>query len=591
MSIERIPYRGLRRKLVLAFDVGTTFSGVSYCVLDPGSVPEIKGVTRFPAHEQVSGASKIPTVIYYDKYGKVQAVGAEALQEGVFEQAEENEWTKAEWFKLHIRPKDGSTADITSKIPPLPLGKTVVQVVADYIKYLFDCAASYIKDTHANGQDLWVSVQNEIDFVLSHPNGWEGYQQTQIRQAVVAAGLVPDTTAGHARVSFISEGEASLYFAIQHGLPNGTLERGEGVVIVDAGGGTIDISTYQKPVGVKKFEEISAPKCHFYGSIFVSIHARLFLQDLLKDSDYIEDLDHIVRCFDKTTKIRFSDDKQTQYIKFGSTRDKDEEVGIRFGQLKLNGSDVAGFFAPSMKSVITTVEEMLRMGTHHITHVVLVGGFGASDWLFKELQRELGSQGLKVVRPELYVNKAVSDGAVAFHLSSMVQARIAKHSYGTLQNVEYDPVDPEHIARFSKLLVRASGRKLVPCGFAAMLAKGTRVSDDNEVKINLWREVDSKDQLSSVAFDVHCYTGDVDPCPKFYDTDPNGFKKLCSIEVDLSHLPLEPEQRKNGPGIFYTVKYWVVLKFNSAELKAQMLWYENGIERRSPARLVFYQDN
>jgi hypothetical protein len=68
-------------------------------------------------------------------------------------------------------------------------------------------------------------------------------------------------------------------------------------------------------------------------------------------------------------------------------------------------------------------------------------------------------------------NKAVSDGAVAFHLSSMVQARIAKHSYGTLQNVEYDPVDPEHIARFSKLLVRASGRKLVPCGFAAMLAK------------------------------------------------------------------------------------------------------------------------
>jgi hypothetical protein len=55
----------------------------------------------------------------------------------------------------------------------------------------------------------------------------------------------------------------------------------------------------------------------------------------------------------------------------------------------------------------------------------------------------------------------------------------------------------------------------------------------------------------------------------------DGFKKLCSIEVDLSHLPLEPEERKNGPGVFFTVKYWVVLKFNSAELKAQMLWYEN----------------
>lgn len=67
-------------------------------------------------------------------------------------------------------------------------------------------------------------MQNDIDFVLSHPNGWEGYQQTQIREAVVLTELIPDTTEGHARVSFISEGEASLYFAIQHGLPEGTME-------------------------------------------------------------------------------------------------------------------------------------------------------------------------------------------------------------------------------------------------------------------------------------------------------------------------------------------------------------------------------
>ncbi|KAF5332092.1 hypothetical protein D9611_008026 [Ephemerocybe angulata] len=591
MAMDLPPYRGLRRKLVLAFDVGTTFSGVSYCVLDPGSVPEIKGVTRFPAHEQVSGASKIPTVLYYDGEGNVKAVGAEALQEGIFEQAEEEGWVKAEWFKLHIRPKDNSTLSITQKIPPLPPGKTIIQVFADYLSYLYTCAQAYIKDTHANGADLWASfAEDDKEFVLSHPNGWEGWQQAQIREAVVLAGLVKGGDAGGGKVHFISEGEASLWFALKHGLPEGTMERGEGVVIVDAGGGTIDISTYQKPVGGVKFEEISAPKCHFYGSIFVSIHARLFIQELLKESDYIDDLDHIIRCFDKTTKIRFSDDKMTQYVKFGSTRDKDEEVGIRFGQLKLAGEDVAKFFEPSIKSIVSTVEEGIRMGTHHITHVVLVGGFGASDWLFKELQKELGSQGLKVVRPELYVNKAVSDGAVSFHLSSVVQARIAKFSYGTLQNVEYNPSDPMHIARRGSMLTRMSGRRLIPCGFAVMLAKGTRVSDDNEVKINLWREVDDKAQLAAVAFDVHCYQGSLDN-PKFYDMDPMNFKKLCSIEVDLSHLPLVPEQRKNGGGSFYTVKYWVVLKFNSAELKAQMLWTENGIEKRSPARLVFYQDS
>jgi hypothetical protein len=42
----RKPYRGSTRSLVLALDVGTTFSGVSYAILEPGEVPKIHGVTR-----------------------------------------------------------------------------------------------------------------------------------------------------------------------------------------------------------------------------------------------------------------------------------------------------------------------------------------------------------------------------------------------------------------------------------------------------------------------------------------------------------------------------------------------------------------
>ena len=52
---------------------------------------------RFPAQEQVSGASKIPTVIYYDLSGNVRAVGAEATKEGIREVAEDENWVKAEW--------------------------------------------------------------------------------------------------------------------------------------------------------------------------------------------------------------------------------------------------------------------------------------------------------------------------------------------------------------------------------------------------------------------------------------------------------------------------------------------------------------
>lgn len=53
--------------------------------------------TRFPAHEHISGAPKIPTQIYYDLSGKVRAVGAEAVQESVYAEAEDEKWVKAEW--------------------------------------------------------------------------------------------------------------------------------------------------------------------------------------------------------------------------------------------------------------------------------------------------------------------------------------------------------------------------------------------------------------------------------------------------------------------------------------------------------------
>jgi molecular chaperone DnaK (HSP70) len=43
----RKPFQGRHRSLVIAIDIGTTFSGVSYAILDPGEIPKIHGVTRF----------------------------------------------------------------------------------------------------------------------------------------------------------------------------------------------------------------------------------------------------------------------------------------------------------------------------------------------------------------------------------------------------------------------------------------------------------------------------------------------------------------------------------------------------------------
>ncbi|KAF9025399.1 hypothetical protein BDZ89DRAFT_1182812 [Hymenopellis radicata] len=100
----RKPYNGTRRKLVIAFDIGTTYSGVSFSVLDPGIPPIIQGVNKnvlfsilFPAQQEVGGSAKIPSIIYYDNEGNVRAVGAEAVDNAFQDEAEDEGYIKAEW--------------------------------------------------------------------------------------------------------------------------------------------------------------------------------------------------------------------------------------------------------------------------------------------------------------------------------------------------------------------------------------------------------------------------------------------------------------------------------------------------------------
>ena len=54
-------------------------------------------LSRYPAQEHVGGDNKIPSILYYDRQGNVKAVGAEALQQHIIDQAEEEHWDKLEW--------------------------------------------------------------------------------------------------------------------------------------------------------------------------------------------------------------------------------------------------------------------------------------------------------------------------------------------------------------------------------------------------------------------------------------------------------------------------------------------------------------
>ncbi|KAK0212140.1 hypothetical protein DFS33DRAFT_1389252 [Desarmillaria ectypa] len=587
----RLPYAGDSRKLLLAFDLGTTYSGISYSVLDPSIPPTIQPVTRYPSLEGTGSNAKIPTVICYDQNGQMRAAGAEAMSENVNDKIQEEGWVRCEKFKLHLRPpaKDAKSDNINQAISSLPPGKDVLMLFADFYAYLFQCAKTFIQQTHPSGVTFWSSIEDSIEFILSHPNGWEGGQQEQMREAVVQGGLVSDD-AKNTRVHFVTEGEASLHFCIQKGLSSHVKE-GEGIIIVDAGGGTVDISSYTSTstegAGKYSFQEIAAPFCDFTGSIFVTERARTHIDGKLKGSKFYDDVGHIVECFDKSTKLRFKDPEEPSFVKFGGLRDRDPMRDIRSGQLKLKGTDVATFFEPSVTSITNAIDAQRAASKRPVSAVFLVGGFAASDWLFLKIQNHTNMLGLTLARPDSHVNKAVADGAVSFHLDHAVTARISKCNYGVRTYTGYDRLDEEHVRRRAKIFIDSSGTRSLGGQYSVILAKDVLVSEETEFRKSYCMLARSLSDLDTITTPIWRYGGKKED-PKWMDVDKDDYSVYCFVTADTSIVAksLEPQRCPDGT-YYYLLSFDVVMLFGMTELKAQLAWIEDGEGKRGPAQVIY----
>ncbi|KAF7760395.1 hypothetical protein Agabi119p4_11071 [Agaricus bisporus var. burnettii] len=464
-------------------------NGITYAILDPGREPEVKPVTKFPGGAAVGGNTKVPTVIYYDPAGTPCVIGEETQREGIDVLAEESKWIKAEWFKLHLRPKTQTTATVSDDIPPLPPGKTAVDLFADFLKYMDQSAKTYVGEHHPT-----LLSSGQVEYILSHPNAWEGAQQMLMRRAAVQAGLITDTPVDHKRVSFITEGEASLACCVDKGL---SIKEGEGVTIVDAGGGTLDISTYgRRGNSDEGYEEIAPAQSYFQGSIFVTRAANRYLTERFEETQFRDDIPFMTEKFDKATKLKFRDPTDPTYMKFGTIRDHDPNLGIRKGQLRLEGYTIGDFFEPSIQCIVDAVVDQQRIASRETRTVFLVGGFGASDYLYAQLRERLLLHQISVLRPDTYLSKAVPDGAIAGYLRPVIYSRIAKYTYGIRSNIIYDATKKGHKDRLSQRFTLLCGEMRLPGGFWTILKKNTKVLDTQEFRSNFFLEASNKSEFA-----------------------------------------------------------------------------------------------
>ncbi|CAE6449773.1 unnamed protein product [Rhizoctonia solani] len=596
MSIDATPkpFRGPWEgdtKIVVGIDIGTTQSGVAFAFLQNGASQVIHRVTRWPGQEARDQQGKIPTLVWYDRSRKATAFGAEAQLPTIEEQAEDNSWVLAKYFKLHLHPSD-MQAKHELKLDALPPGVTLRQIYSDFLGYLLKHTRSFFEDRILDGKQIWSRYSPTMEVVIAHPNGWGIREQAFLRSAAVAAGLAT-TDQAPTKVRFVTEAEASVHFCIHHTNLGTVLKPGTNFAVCDAGGSTVDTTLYSvtsmRPV--LKLKEERASACVQAGAIFVDFEVEKHLRKTLTNAglsseDVVEYTKAGVKDFEGFAKRAFRDETTDQSIAVAHTRFNNTAIRARRGRMNLLGSTVKEFFDVCVKEITASVDNQIN--GLNVPYILLVGGFGDSPYVRNEFKKRYESRGSRITLTNDSTSKAVADGALIWSTLSSVYSRAPRYSFGIHIAIPF--LSNVHSRQGRSSYIDASGEAMVSGAWSQIVQKG--VALDSEVVCRspyVQHHSTGTPDLELFTVNLIAYSGEGTP---EWVHSPNGslcsgFQRACTIKANLKNLEgaLTSATGRHGSR-YWSLNFDVCIRFGGTELESYLEWNEHGIKRTGPASIV-----
>ncbi|KZV88112.1 hypothetical protein EXIGLDRAFT_722966 [Exidia glandulosa HHB12029] len=561
-------------RLVFAIDLGTTMTAVSYAHLRKGSTPRFCMVTRWLGQEDAQGECKVPSVVRYDNRGDAVQFGAEAI-----ENSSDFEGPLVKWFKLLLHPERLRQQNKITP-PKLPPGVTVEKVYRDFIGYVFKHAQKFVQETSVDADEVTARTSLNYHVVLAIPNGWDAVQQGFLRKVLVDAGVFPYNFDAR-RLSFVTESEASVHFAIQYSNDiDQWLHQGTCFAVLDAGGSTVDTTIYrclsEDPL---QLEEVTASECVQAGSALLDEEAESLLRKKLKNSSaYCE---HYVAAFvaewEKKTKRRF--DGNDQLITLGADR------------VRLNRTELSDIFQGPIAVIIKSVNEILSRAGVTCKAVVLVGGFAESQYLRKFIKSCLTVRGIKASLIDEATKKAAAEGACIWFAKQVVVARAARATYGVQVFGDYHP--ELHCERANLRFRSQEGRLCVPGLFSPLVVKNQVIHSNESASFQYFQLYDTKpsaSQLGEFQGDLFCADGDKVPT---WVRDVDGIaydpalRRVCALKADLSGLRNSLKPMLNATGKqYWRVDFKVEVFFGQTALCASLVWDEFGVQKKGAVSII-----
>ncbi|OHF00673.1 hypothetical protein CORC01_03990 [Colletotrichum orchidophilum] len=530
------------RKIIVGIDFGTTYSGVAWA--ETQRPDRRTAITTWPISKTIregESSDKVPTKLRYasDQVQWGFSIPVTAPQDEV-----------VEWFKLDLDPSLQSMGQSVSS--EARGGRNVDKLVTDYISALGDHLLYTLKEK------LGEQVVNTtpLEFVVTVPAIWSDLAKDKTKQACQRAAGLNTTTNAVAPIHLVSEPEAAAIYAL-HGLDPHGLKVDDTVVVVDAGGGTVDLISYTitslKPI--LEVQEAAPGSGALCGSTFLNMRFAKFLKAKLGKEDGFDDeimaeaMEHSLTN-GAQVKRQFTlgaapDDTYT--IPVGGLANN-KELGINRGRFSLKASDLQTIFEPVVLECIKLVKDQITASNVPIRAILLVGGFGASNYL-KERLRNAIDKSIQIMQPpnawQAVVQGAVMKGLAQVSPDKLTQVRVqnrkARKHYGTEWRSKYDAKAHKHLEQKRHWCGLDGCYKVYTMEW--FIQRGDNVSENEPFYTSfVWTGLVSQGRIKKIKMDIYADRNQrMAPVAR----DEN-VSMLVHVEADVGHIPEHMLSRRQG---------------------------------------------
>ncbi len=519
-------------QVVVGIDFGTSRSGFAYSFSVDS---KIKLYTNWSF--QPSPYVKTLTHILWNLSEKqLKAWGWEAQEKRIeFSAANKDDFVLCRRFKMLLH-EGKQYYDKEKRI-------LVLDLIASYLRKIKTTAIDHITSSTTG-----LLNEEEILWCLTVPTIWTNENKDTMRNAAVKAGLISESSADSERLKFALEPEAAaLYCLYKEDLSSiSDLRLETNFMVVDAGGGTVDITVHK--VVSDGLDTIGQSRGDSCGSTNIDKeffnHVKSLIPQKIMDKFQAEFPFEYLKMLHEWERQKCSYDEKSiesnRMLKIPIPNKLDRILSKNYPQIReklsnlqdgddenicLKHEKVKQIFKPTLDSLISLVDEQfqeLDRRSEKCDYIFLVGGFATSPFLQKRVkQRYEYKKVQKVVVPH-DPGAAVLWGSVAYAKNpTRIRSRCSRLTYGVGIRMPFKDGDKEDKKVWDEL------RKGYYCNdrFDIFVKARDIVKVGTKVKREYSPIEPDQTQISIPVYST--------PREDVYYTDEHHVKLECEIVVDM----------------------------------------------------------